>query len=163
MLNTAYQNDKLNVESQIDSMVFNHESQIAYYENEIVNFPESEEFYRAEIERYQAELIELVGVRDEFMTMIDLNQDGTATLFEDGVFPTNRWANQSCYFNDNSWNLDRLPEDPAFFVVCDAIDVQPSAVGAVWQASGQMCIQPFTLRASQLDIEYEVDGDIVVE
>ncbi|MBE1275033.1 hypothetical protein [Enterovibrio baiacu] len=163
MLNTAYQNDKLAVESQIDSMVFNHENQIAYYENEIVNFPENEEFYRAEIQRYQAELIELVGVRDEFMTMIDLNQDGTATLFEDGVFPTNRWANQSCYFNDNSWNPDRLPEDPAFSVVCDGIDVQPSALGAVWQASGQMCIQPFTLRASQLDIEYEVDGDIVVE
>lgn len=163
MVNYGYQDREQNVLEPIRHAIEWREQEIVRHLDDAILFPESEEYYLALADKRRGEIDSINTLTPEFFDSIDLNKDGTATLFEDGVFPLNGGNYNYCFFNE-AYSWDEVNGDQyTFSVECDNSDVSTFTSGSTWEATGKMCIQPFTLRASQLNVEYETDGDIVIE
>ncbi|NGO00144.1 hypothetical protein G5S52_21700 [Grimontia sp. S25] len=163
MVNYGYQNRVQNVLEPIRYAIEWREDDIARHLDDAILFPESEEYHLALADKRRGEIDSINTLTPEFFDSIDLNKDGTATLFEDGVFSLNGENYNNCFFNE-TYSWDEVNGDQyTFSVDCDNPDVSTFTSGSTWEATGKMCIQPFTLRASQLNVEYETDGDIVIE
>jgi len=77
----------------------------------------------------------------------DLNGDGKATLFEEGVFITSGNQEADCELTS------RLSDDGTTTILgmdCERVDVASTDRTSVMEQNGAVCVQPFTLRASQL-------------
>lgn len=88
-----------------------------------------------------------VTFRQEVLLKADLNGDGKATLFEEGVFIASGNPQADCDLTS------RLSDDGTTEILgmdCERVDVASTDRTSVTEQNGAVCVQPFTLRASQL-------------
>lgn len=111
--------------------------------------------------------LELTAIEDlntleaEFNANVDLNGDGTATLFEDGVFYAEGYSSGYCYVS-SQWNSEQ--QINSYSLNCEGVSEAVTEVMAyTTTTTATMCIQPFTLEASELAIDYGTDGGVIVE
>ncbi|MBE4582221.1 hypothetical protein [Vibrio navarrensis] len=111
--------------------------------------------------------LELTAIEDlntleaEFNSNVDLNEDGTATLFEDGVFYAEGYSSGYCYVS-SQWNSEQ--QINSYSLNCEGVSEAVTEVMAyTTTTTATMCIQPFTLEASELAIDYGTDGGVIVE
>ncbi|MBE4586797.1 hypothetical protein BOO29_17995 [Vibrio navarrensis] len=111
--------------------------------------------------------LELAAIDDlntleaEFNSNVDLNEDGTATLFEDGVFYAEGYSSGYCYVS-SQWNSEQ--QINSYSLNCEGVSEAVTEVMAyTTTTTATMCIQPFTLEASELAIDYGTDGGVIVE
>ncbi|MCG7497129.1 hypothetical protein MHO82_09640 [Vibrio sp. Of7-15] len=95
----------------------------------------------------------------ELSNFFDFDDNGTAELFEAGVFVENL---ELQYDHDELYS-DKGDYIESLVTIIATADVttQVDAFISEWQA--EMCIQPFTLKASNLEVDYGVDGGVVIE
>ncbi|MBE4590021.1 hypothetical protein [Vibrio navarrensis] len=111
--------------------------------------------------------LELTAIEDlntleaEFNSNVDLNEDGTATLFEDGVFYADGYSSGYCYI-DTQW--DQEQQIDTYSLSCEGLSEAVTEVMTyTTTTTATMCVQPFTLIASELAIDYGTDGGVIVE
>ena len=123
----------------------NVDNQIQWEEGRIAAYTEAIAHYNLQI--------------SELSDFFDFDDNGTAELFEAGVFVENL---ELQYEHDELYS-DKGDYIESLVVITVTADVttQVDAFISEWQA--EMCIQPFTLKASNLDVDYGVDGGVVIE
>jgi len=88
--------------------------------------------------------------RQEVLLKADLNGDGVASLFEEGVYITSGSDEQDCVLTRIDGNLG---------MDCEQVDVTATERTTITEQNGNICVHPFTLRASQLDVAlFSVDS-----
>ncbi|WP_143698128.1 hypothetical protein [Vibrio sp. qd031] len=106
---------------------------------------------------YPVSLENLLDAESEFYALADLNGDGSSDLFEDGAFIDEQWQ-VSCSLNVSyNGNIEE------FNVECTGLDVKTDVPSYQWSSEVTMCAQPFTLKASNLNIEYGSGGEIIID
>ncbi|MBE3671052.1 hypothetical protein BOO25_19165 [Vibrio navarrensis] len=152
----TYNQQKIDlVQATINSILTdNPDADVSMYESEIAS-------YQANSNLQQQAITQLNTLESEFLGQADLNQDGEVQFFEDGVYFANGWSYRSCSINA-TW--DDQNSISSYQLNCDNAAAAVSDVQA-WSSvlSAKMCIQPFTLEASELAIDYGTDGGVIVE
>ncbi len=121
--------------------------------NNIAWQEESIEETQYDIDHYTMEIANL----NDFY---DFNEDGVTDVFEFGVF-----------VDDVNIEIEWLDVDPdgegwtrsLYTVVEMEADVSETVDAYVEDWSAEVCVQPFTLNASDLDVDYSVSGGISIE
>ncbi|KIE22286.1 hypothetical protein SE23_01990 [Vibrio sinaloensis] len=104
-----------------------------------------------------AKLAELEAVETELLALADLNQDGTAELFEEGVY-----VEGELYCNlAQDWN--NTESRYSYSLSCGEFTVADTVPAWTNTENVTMCLQPFELTASQLALDLETDADIGIE
>ncbi|MBN8104258.1 hypothetical protein [Vibrio vulnificus] len=109
----------------------------------------------------QGAIDQLNDLEAQYNDYADLNEDGTLDLFEEGVFYAD---GISAYCNlQSDWNPDS--QINSYSLSCEG--VSETAVTEVMTytttRNATMCIQPFTLSASELAIDYGSNGGVIIE
>lgn len=123
----------------------NVDNQIQWEEGRVAAYAEAIEHYNLQI--------------SELSDFFDFDDNGTAELFEAGVFVENlelQYDHDELY-SDKGDYIESL----VTIVATADVTTQVDAFISEWQA--EMCIQPFTLKASNLEVDYGVDGGVVIE
>lgn len=109
-------------------------------------------------------LSQLDAVEAEYKLIADLNGDGSAEIFETGVY-FDDWNYGYCQLMDNStWDNESQMQVYSYSLACEGNTTANKTVQAsLFSAEVQMCVQPFTLTASQLDITYPTEGEVIIE
>jgi hypothetical protein len=116
------------------------------------------QYYTGEVA--EAMLANLDAVEVELLDLADLNKDGTATLFEEGVFIDNNMGFPNCNLREN-WDSDlgRM----VYSLDCNEFTVTDTISGWSQTETTTLCVQPFELKATQLTMELDTDAEIGIE
>lgn len=129
-----------NIMTRIDERIASLKENQAYYAPgaELEN-ADTYDAYQSVIDLHDANFREMV------LSMSDMNQDGVASLFEDGVYM--RGSEPAC------WLIEEEDDDGylTYQMKCLEITVADTIVSEVTEISGNICVQSFTATASLID------------
>ncbi len=97
-------------------------------------------------------------INTTYQSTADYNNDGTADIFEVGVYLEKPWE-AKCDLNiEYGNNFDRT-----YTLNCENTDTMTTV--KAWQQARniEMCVTEFTLKASELSVDYPTDGEVVIE
>ncbi len=92
----------------------------------------------------------------------DLNGDGEATLFEPGVYLASGWLN-GWVSQDYSWDENTGQETINYSLELDDFEVKNTVKASTLTGEQTICVQPFTLKASPLSLQFDTAADVVIE
>lgn len=106
-------------------------------------------------------MAQLEQIKIDTLLTADLNSDGEATIFEEGVYiPT---GHISGYLNWSFQPDQTGKESIVYNVVIDDFEVSETVKASTSTGVQTICVQSFTLNASQLSITYETKADVLIE
>lgn len=145
-----------NYQAEIDSALANgaSEADVQWLRDSITNWQNRNTLEQSAID-------DLNTQEAEFNANVDLNGDGTPELFEDGVFYANGYSLGYCYI-ETQWDSEQQID--TYSINCEDLSQAVTEVMAyTTTTTASMCVQPFTLNASELAIDYGTDGGVIVE
>jgi hypothetical protein len=101
---------------------------------------------------------DLDAINQQFMDIADLNGDGSIEMFEAGVFLENPWGVGADLNIEHLDNYQRIYTFNAY-----GADATETVSARKEDTSVTMCVQPFTLKASELAITYSSDGEVIID
>lgn len=133
-------------------------------EQELVWLDQQIEQENSYISNERDALSNLDAVESEYKLIADLNGDGSAEIFEIGVY-FKSWDYGYCELNTNwDWNNETQMQVYNYSLSCNgSTEAIETVQASTFSAEVKMCVQPFTLTASQLDITYPTDGEVIIE
>ncbi|MBE4592271.1 hypothetical protein BOO24_07785 [Vibrio navarrensis] len=145
-----------NYQAEIDTALANgaSEADVQWMRDSITNWQNRNTLELAAID-------DLNTLEAEFNANVDLNGDGTPELFEDGVFYADGYSSGYCNIN-KQWDSEQQID--TYSLNCEGVSQAVTEVMAyTTTTTATMCVQPFTLSASELAIDYGTDGGVIVE
>ncbi|MBE3654138.1 hypothetical protein [Vibrio navarrensis] len=145
-----------NYQAEIDTALANgaSEADVQWMRDSITNWQNRNTLELAAID-------DLNTLEAEFNANVDLNGDGTPELFEDGVFYAEGYSSGYCNI-DTQWDSEQ--QINTYSLNCEGVSQAVTEVMAyTTTTTATMCVQPFTLEASELAIDYGTDGGVIVE
>ncbi|WP_436322937.1 hypothetical protein ACSEYT_00940 [Vibrio cidicii] len=145
-----------NYQAEIDTSLANgaSEADVQWLRDSITNLQNRNTLELAAID-------DLNTLEAEFNANVDLNGDGTPELFEEGVFYADGYSSGYCNIN-KQWDSEQQID--TYSLNCEGLSEAVTEVMAnTTTTTATMCVQPFTLEASELAIDYGTDGGVIVE
>lgn len=107
-------------------------------------------------------LAQLAQIKADALATADLNGDGEATIFEEGVYLATGylggWMNWDYSYDDTTGQ-----QTQNYYLELNDFEIKETVKATSMSGEQTICVQPFTLKASQLSIEYDTAADIVIE
>jgi len=116
----------------------------------------------AEKTQKAAELAQLEQLKLDAALLVDLNGDGEATLFEPNVFVATGYL--SAYLKNSSgydYDLNMYVND--YELNIGDYTLAPTVKASTLTGTQTICVQPFTLKASQLSLVLDTEADVIIE
>lgn len=107
-------------------------------------------------------LTQLAQLKADALATADLNGDGEATIFEEGVYLATGslygWINQS-----DSWDETTDQYNTSYYLELNDFVIKETVKATSFSGEQTICVQPFTLKASQLSMAFDTAADVVIE
>jgi len=107
-------------------------------------------------------LAKLGQIKVDALATADLNGDGEATLFEEGVYlasgSLSGWVNW-----DYSWDEETGQESLSYYLELNEFVIKETVKASSMEGEQTICVQPFELKASPLSLEFDTDAGVIIE
>lgn len=108
------------------------------------------------------ELTQLEQLKVDALAAADLNGDGEAEIFEEGVYLAS--GDLSGLLNwDSSWDQTTGQQKQNITLQLNDFVIKDTVKASTLTGEQTICVQPFTLKASQLSMEFDTAADVVIE
>lgn len=143
-----------------DPTVLEYEMSIVNLQNswELANAQSNLDSANANQAAFEAELAQLQQLLLDTQATADLNGDGAADLFEAGKYVSS--GSLGGYVSSSyDWGTDTYTHEVVFYDYTLADTVKASS----HTGTQTICVQPFTLKASQLSMVFDTEADVIIE